>query len=81
MSSKTLHYKIEFSYDPKKNTFLGKIPALGNLTASGETFAEAEENIKSAALQYLETLHLDQKPLPIDERDLAEGVYIQVPRP
>lgn len=81
MARKGLHYRIQFNYNPETGLFSGTIPALNNLTASGETFAEAEANIKAAALQYLETLNLDQKPLPLDERDLIEGIYIRIPRP
>ncbi|MFP3868616.1 MAG: type II toxin-antitoxin system HicB family antitoxin [Desulfobacteraceae bacterium] len=78
---KSLHYKIEFSYDPQKGLFTARVPALKGLSAVGETFAEAEANIQAAALQYLESLHLDKKPLPLDEKDLIEGIYIRIPRP
>ncbi|OPX19206.1 MAG: hypothetical protein BZ151_10480 [Desulfobacca sp. 4484_104] len=81
MKTKSLHYKIEFTYDPLKGVFSARIPALKGLTATGESFAEAEGNIKAEALQYLESLHLDKKPLPLDERDLVEGVYIRLNRP
>ena len=47
---------------------------------TGETFAEVESGIKAAALQYVEKLHLDNETLPLDERDLKEGIYIRIPR-
>jgi predicted RNase H-like HicB family nuclease len=46
----------------------------------GETFAEVQAGINAAALQYLEKMHLDNVPLPLDERDLKEGIYIRIPR-
>ena len=80
MPKKGLHYKIRFDYDPDRRLFTATIPALGGLTATGETFAEVEAEIKAAALRYLEQLHLDNEPLPLDERELIEGVYIRIPR-
>jgi len=77
---KALHYQIKFSYDPDRGVFSALIPALGNLLATGETFAEAEANIRDAALQYLEAMHLDDMPLPLQEHDLEEGIYIRIPR-
>jgi len=73
-------YKIKFDYHRDLGLFSATIPALGNLTVEGETFAEVEAAIKTAALQYLQNLHLDKKPLPIDERDLKEGVYLHLPQ-
>ncbi|MGQ9921497.1 MAG: type II toxin-antitoxin system HicB family antitoxin [Desulfobacca sp.] len=73
-------YKIRFDYDKKLRLFSATIPALGGLTVSGETFAEVEAGIKAAALQYLQKLHLDNKPLPIEERDLREGIYLRLPQ-
>lgn len=78
---KSVHYRIEFGYDPQKEIFTASIPALGRLEVRGETFAEAEAGIKEAALQYLESLRLDSQPLPLDERDLEEGIYIKIRRP
>lgn len=75
---KALHYKIKFSYDSQRGIFAALIPALGNLSASGETFAEAETSIRDAALRYLEDLHLDDRPLPLQEHDLEEGIYIRI---
>ncbi len=73
-------YKIQFDYNKKLGLFSATIPALGGLTVSGETFAEVESGIKAAALQYLQKLHLDNKPLPVDERDLKEGIYLRLPQ-
>ncbi|MBM4289264.1 MAG: type II toxin-antitoxin system HicB family antitoxin [Deltaproteobacteria bacterium] len=80
MPKKGLHYQIQFDYNPTRGLFSATIPALGGLTVTGETFAEVEAEIKAAALQYLEKLHLDNEPLPLDERDLKEGLYIRIPR-
>jgi predicted RNase H-like HicB family nuclease len=80
MPKKGLHYQIRFDYDRVRGLFSATIPALQGLTISGETFAEVEAGIKAAALQYLERLHLDNEPLPLDERDLQEGIYIRIPR-
>jgi predicted RNase H-like HicB family nuclease len=80
MPKKGLHYQIQFDYKADLGLFSATIPALGGLTVTGETFAEVEAGIKAAALQYLEKLHLDNVPLPLDERDLKEGIYIRIPR-
>jgi predicted RNase H-like HicB family nuclease len=80
MPKKGLHYQIKFDYKPERGLFSATIPALGGLTVKGETFAEVEADIKASALQYLEKLHLDNEPLPLDERDLKEGLYIRIPR-
>ena len=80
MPKKGLHYQIKFDYKKEVGLFSATIPALGGLTVKGETFAEVESGIKAAALQYLENLHLDNEPLPLDERDLKEGIYIRIPR-
>jgi predicted RNase H-like HicB family nuclease len=80
MSKKGLHYQIRFDYKKNLGLFSATLPALGGLTVTGETFAEVEAGIKAAALQYLEKLHLDKEPLPLDERDLKEGIYIRIPR-
>jgi predicted RNase H-like HicB family nuclease len=80
MPKKGIHYQIKFDYKKEVNLFSATIPALGGLTVNGETFAEVESEIRAAALQYLENLHLDNEPLPLDERDLKEGIYIRIPR-
>lgn len=80
MPKKGLHYRINFDYKKDLGLFSATIPALGGLSVEGETFAEVESGIRDAALQYLENLHLDNEPLPLDERDLKEGVYIRIPR-
>ncbi len=80
MPKKGLHYQIKFDYKKDFGLFSATIPALGGLTVQGETFAEVEAGIKAAALQYLEKMHLDNVPLPLDERDLKEGIYIRIPR-
>lgn len=77
---KGLHYQIKFDYQQDVGLFSATIPALGGLTVQGETFAEVEVGIKAAALQYLEKMHLDNATLPLDERDLKEGIYIRIPR-
>lgn len=80
MPNKGRRFKILFDYDKKLELFTATIPALGGLSISGETFAEVEDGIKAAALQYLQKLHLENQPLPVDERDLKEGIYLQLPQ-
>ena len=80
MPKKGLHYQIKFDYQKDLGLFSANIPALGGLSVTGETFAEVESGIRAAALQYLEKMHLDNEPLPLDERDLKEGLYIRIPR-
>lgn len=78
MPTKARSYKIRFDYDKNLGLFSATIPTLAGLTVKGETFAEVEAGIRAAALQYLQKLHLDNEPLPVDERDLKEGIYLHL---
>ena len=56
MEKKEFQYKVEYSVDKKSGLVEAVIPELNYVASFGETFAEAEANVKEAALGYLEAL-------------------------
>ncbi len=55
--SKQYEYKIEYEFDKETGQTTATIPELNHVSSFGETFAEAEANVKEAALCYLEALY------------------------
>ncbi|MCF7834024.1 MAG: type II toxin-antitoxin system HicB family antitoxin [Candidatus Pacebacteria bacterium] len=66
-------YKIEYKTDKETSQVIATIPALNHISSFGDSFSEAEKNIKEAGLAYLEAIkkkniaHLqkDQKYLKV----------------
>jgi len=54
--SKQYEYKIEYEIDAKTKQVVATIPELNHISSFGKTFAEAEANVKEAALCYAEAL-------------------------
>ncbi|MBI3632799.1 MAG: type II toxin-antitoxin system HicB family antitoxin [Candidatus Vogelbacteria bacterium] len=52
--SNEFEYKIEYEADKESGQITATIPELNHLSSFGETFAEAESNVREAALGYLE---------------------------
>ncbi len=59
--SKEFAYKIEYEVDKDTGHVLASIPELNHLSSFGETFAEAEANIREAALGYAEATSFSRK--------------------
>ncbi len=47
-------YKIEYGVDKETGQVTATIPELNHVSSFGESFAEAETNVREAALGYLE---------------------------
>lgn len=52
--SNEFNYKIEYEADKKTNQITATIPELNHVSSFGNSFAEAEANVREAALGYLE---------------------------
>ncbi len=69
--SNQFEYKIEYEVEKETGEVTATIPELNHVSSFGSTFAEAEANVKEAALGYLETLLKDSKEIPT--KDLHAG--------
>ena len=75
--SKEFSYKIEYETDRKTGEIIATIPELDHVSSFGETFAEAEANVREAALGYLEVLQKDNKEIPKPVFH-TEGTYLKI---
>ncbi len=64
MTPKEYNYRMEYRVDKKSRRVVTTIPELNHVSSFGDSFAEAEANIKEAAMCYLETLQIEGKPIP-----------------
>ena len=56
MTKKEYNFRIEYEVDKKSKRVVATIPELNHVSSFGDSFAEAEANVREAALCYLETL-------------------------
>jgi len=70
-------YKIEYEFDKKSGTVVATIPELNHVSSFGATFAEAEANVREAALGYLEVLAKEKKEIP-KPAFKTEGTYLRL---
>ncbi|MEK7192801.1 MAG: type II toxin-antitoxin system HicB family antitoxin [Patescibacteria group bacterium] len=70
-------YKIEYELDLGTNQVVATIPELNHVASFGESFAEAEANVREAALGYLEVLLKDGIPIPAPSFH-TEGTYMKL---
>ncbi len=75
--SNEFSYKIEYENDKDSGQVIATIPELNHLSSFGDTFAEAESNIREAALGYFEVLHKQQKEIPKSAFH-TDGTYIKL---
>ena len=54
--SNEFQYKIEYEADKETGQVVATIPELNHVSSFGDTFAEAEANVREAALGYAEVL-------------------------
>ena len=59
--SKEFEYKIEYDVDKETGQVTATIPELNHISSFGNTFAEAEANVKEAAVGYLEVIIKEKK--------------------
>lgn len=64
MEKKEFEYKIEYESDKKTGQVVATIPELNHVSSFGDSFAEAEANVKEAAIGYLEVLAQENKKAP-----------------
>ena len=77
MEKKEFEYKVEYGVDKKSGFVTATIPELNHVSSFGETFAEAEANIKEAALGYLEVMAEETDTIPIPASH-SEGTYLKI---
>lgn len=75
--SNEFEYKIEYESDPKTGQVVATIPELNHLSSFGDSFAEAEANIKDAALGFFEALIKAEKQIP-KPAFRTEGTYLRI---
>jgi len=75
--SNEFEYKINFSLDKDANQVVAVIPELNHLSSFGESFAEAEANVREAALGYLEVLARERKEIP-KSTFKNDGTYLRL---
>lgn len=77
MEKREFSYKIEYEIDKETEQVMATIPELNHVSSFGDSFAEAEANVREAALGYIEVLlkqHQDV-PKPVFH---TEGTYIKL---
>ena len=75
--SDQFEYKIEYEVEKETGEVTATIPELNHVSSFGNSFAEAEANVKEAALGYLETLLKDNKEIPKPSFK-TEGTYLKL---
>jgi predicted RNase H-like HicB family nuclease len=80
MKSKERSYRITYEVDKKTGLVTATIPELNHLSSFGSSFAEAEANVREAALGHFETLHKLKKPIPSPAFH-TDGTYLKILTP
>ncbi len=75
--SRELEFKIEYQIDKETGQITATIPELNHVSSFGDSFAEAEANVKEAALGYLEVLIREKGEYPKPTFH-SEGTYIKL---
>ncbi|MES2023824.1 MAG: type II toxin-antitoxin system HicB family antitoxin [Patescibacteria group bacterium] len=75
--SKEFSYKIEYEVDKKSGQVTATIPELNHISSFGDSFAEAEANVREASLGYLELLVKKQKRIPAPAFH-TDGTYLKL---
>jgi predicted RNase H-like HicB family nuclease len=78
MAARRFHVLIE--WDPEDEVWVTYVPALGHLSAYGETREEALEQTREAVLGYLDAAGKDNLAIPADDRS-SDIVEIEVAAP
>lgn len=76
MSNK-VEYKIEYEADKETGQVTATIPELNHISSFGDSFAEAEANVREAALGYLEVLMKENREIP-KSVFRTDGTYIKI---
>ena len=74
---KQFSYKIEYKTDKKTGQVVATIPELNHVSSFGDSFAEAEANVREAAQGFIEVLLKKHKDIPQPVFN-TEGTYIKI---
>lgn len=74
---KGFEYKIEYDVDKETGQVIATIPELNHISSFGDTFAEAEANVKEAVVGYLEVIVKEKGEIP-KPAFRTEGTYIKL---
>lgn len=74
---KEFAYRIEYEVDKETGQVVATIPELNHVSSFGDSFAEAEANVREAALGYLELFTRDHKEIPAPAFH-TEGTYLKL---
>jgi predicted RNase H-like HicB family nuclease len=77
MEKQEYNFRIEYEVDKESKQVVAIIPELNHVSSFGNTFAEAEANVKEAAICYIETLEKERKRIP-ETLSHTEGTYIKL---
>ncbi len=78
-SQKIFSYTVLFNRAPEGG-YCAFVPALPGCMSQGETFEEAQKNVKDAISGYIEVLQEDGDDIPIEhEEHIAATVMVQAP--
>ena len=72
-----VEYKIEYESDKETGQVTATIPELNHISSFGDSFAEAEANVREAALGYFEVLLKENKEIPKSAFH-TDGTYIKI---
>jgi predicted RNase H-like HicB family nuclease len=75
--SDAFEFKIEYEADKETGQVVATIPELNHVSSYGDTFAEAEANVREAALGYIEVLMKENKEVP-SPAFRTEGTYLKL---
>ncbi len=75
--SQTFEYKVEYELDKETGQVTATIPELNHISSFGDSFAEAESNIREAALGYMELMLKEHKEIPKPSFH-TEGTYLKI---
>ena len=74
---KEFSYRIEYEVDKQTGQVVATIPELNHVSSFGDSFAEAEANLREAVLGFLEVLVKKHKTLPKPAFH-TEGTYLKL---
>ena len=77
MKKSPFSFRVEYEVDTKSGMVIATIPELNHTSSFGKNFAEAEANVKEAAIGYLEVLLKQKRKFPKPSFQ-TEGTYLKL---
>lgn len=75
--SREFEYKIEYESDNETGQVIATVPELNHTSSFGDSFAEAEANVREAVLGYLEVLKAEGREIP-EPAFHTDGTYLKL---